>query len=249
MVQHLTKLTLLKLEGNNMSLLDTLKRGVALRDRDLITLHQQLGDAHSALTALDSCTLEITTDHLSRIRGIVEEILFERCIGYSVSEGVLYAAKITGDTLYTAETETTENFQWENQYRIPKPDMDNQMQALIAHKRVRTIAADLADPIHLTGYENHYDYLDKVLPVFWVKCFGKTLEQSGCDGIAVAHGDKGYQYREQWDQSGVPFFRGMLLYMLTYTNLMTHEKHHSRWAVVEFYHKYRDLIIECEQLA
>lgn len=232
-----------------MRLLDTLQRGVALRDCDLILLHQQLGAAHSALTALDSRTLEITTDHLSRIRGRVEEILFERCIGYSVSEGVLYAAKITGDTLYTTETETTESFLWESRYRIPKPDMDNQMQALIAHKRVQTIASDLADTVNLTGYKNHYDYLDKVLPVFWVKCFGKTLEQSGCAGIVVAHGDKGYQYREQWVQSGVPFFRGMLLYLLTYTNLMTHEKHHSRWAVVEFYHKYRDLIIECEQLA
>lgn len=89
---------------------------------------------------------------------------------------------------------------------------------------------------------NHYKWLDKHLPQFWMAVFGKSLEETGCAGIVHAHGDKGYQYRSTWEDAGIPFPHGMAMYMLTYTEKMDAPKHESCQWVIDNYHWYVDLL-------
>lgn len=228
------------------NLYDTFRRGVAPKDIDLMLLHHQLSSARNALDDLKSSEFKIVRDHLQQELDRVVESLAERGIGFAVHDGLLIGARLYRSSLYTAiyHLKAGIPFEWVNQYRTPDTVFNREI--------AQTIASNILD-LHSSGanakpssFKNHYDYLDRVLPVFWLKRFDKSLDESGCSGIVGAHGDKGYQYREQWLASGVPFFHGMLLYMLTYTPLMTYEKHHSRWAVVEFYHHYKSLIVECE---
>lgn len=94
---------------------------------------------------------------------------------------------------------------------------------------------------------NHYKWLDKHLPEFWLKVFGKSLQDSGCVGIISAHGDKGYQYKGSWESEGIPFPHGMAMYLLTYTDLMDMPKHDSKNWVLENYPKYVHLLPEIDE--
>lgn len=64
--------------------------------------------------------------------------------------------------------------------------------------------------------DNHYKYLEKVLPTFFNEV-GVRGGWSWNAGIIVAHGDKGYGYRYAWGKEGIPFNRGMAIFLLTYT--------------------------------
>ena len=86
---------------------------------------------------------------------------------------------------------------------------------------------------------NHYDWFDENLNDFWLKVFNKSLDETGCAGIISAHGDKGYQYRDEWEENGIPFPHGMALYMLTYTKVMDKPKWESRSWVIDNYSKYK----------
>jgi len=93
---------------------------------------------------------------------------------------------------------------------------------------------------------NHYDYLDDHLDLLWQKVFGKTLDEMWCSGIIGAHGDKGYGYRRRWEDVGISFTHGMMLFMLTYTDVMDRPKHESLEWTIENYEKYLPLIREAE---
>lgn len=95
-------------------------------------------------------------------------------------------------------------------------------------------------------YESHYKYLDDHLDCFWVKVFGKTLGESWFGGIISAHGDKGYGYRRAWEEAGIPFNHGMMLFMLTYTDKITTEKSKSKEWIIANYNHYLPLIEEAE---
>ena len=97
---------------------------------------------------------------------------------------------------------------------------------------------------------NHYDYLELVIEEFWVRVFGKTLSETWNDGIIVSHGDKAYGYKDTWEKAGIPFNRGVLIFLLTYTReLGETPKHESREWVVRKYNKYLPFIEEAEKLA
>lgn len=58
---------------------------------------------------------------------------------------------------------------------------------------------------------NHYQFLDKHFKTFAEACGAETW----CtDGVISAHGDKGYCYKSQWEEAGIPFYHGMMLYLL-----------------------------------
>lgn len=94
---------------------------------------------------------------------------------------------------------------------------------------------------------NHYKWLDKHLDSFWMLVFNEQLCDSGCAGIISSHGDKGYQYRDEWNENGIPFPHGMALYMLTYTNKMDKPKHESCEWVIENYPKYKTFLPEIDE--
>jgi len=68
-----------------------------------------------------------------------------------------------------------------------------------------------------------------------------------CAGIIGAHGDKGYCYSRTWKDAGVSFEHGMLLYMLTYTDVMDRPEHESDQWVIEKYDEYLPIIQEVEE--
>lgn len=91
-------------------------------------------------------------------------------------------------------------------------------------------------------YNSHYDWLKEHLNDFWVKVFDKTLEETCCAGIIGAHGDKGYCFKWDWEQEGIPFPHAMALYLLTYTEVMDRPKWESREWVIENYPKYKEFL-------
>lgn len=89
---------------------------------------------------------------------------------------------------------------------------------------------------------SYYRFLEKNLDAFWRKSTGKSLDQSGSTGIISAHGDKGESYRGIWEEAGIHFYHGMMLFMLTYSNIMDRPKHESSKWVIDNYPKYRDML-------
>lgn len=95
---------------------------------------------------------------------------------------------------------------------------------------------------------NVYDYLDQMLAAFWQAVFNKTPEAAGCSGLVDAHGDKTDQYRDRWEEAGVPYFHGALIYLLTFTDqLGDTPKHQSCEWVIENYPVYQFYILRIEQ--
>ena len=95
---------------------------------------------------------------------------------------------------------------------------------------------------------NHYEYLDKHLDLYWKKVFNKSLDEMYCSNIVSCHGDKGYGYRRDWNLNGISFERGMMLYMLTYfEKVMTYEEWKSKEWVIDNYKKYLPIILEVEK--
>lgn len=97
---------------------------------------------------------------------------------------------------------------------------------------------------------NHYEYCEAVLEAFWKLVFGKTPDEMWCGGIVSCHGDKCYGYREEWEVAGIPFKRGVLLYMLTYTEKLGETpKHASGQWVIASYQTYLEKILAAEKEA
>lgn len=60
---------------------------------------------------------------------------------------------------------------------------------------------------------SHYTWLDNHFPAF--------LQSLGIDpkmgaGLSVAHGDKCYGYKEQWEEAGLSFPHGVAIYLITH---------------------------------
>ncbi len=96
-------------------------------------------------------------------------------------------------------------------------------------------------------WEGHYKFLDRYLNAFWLLVFDKSLQETWCSGIAVAHGDKCGQYQSAWLKAGIPFHEGAMLYMLTYTSEMDMEKWFSMEWVIKNHPKYKPLIDQAVQ--
>jgi len=98
-------------------------------------------------------------------------------------------------------------------------------------------------------FNSHYDYLDLMLEKFWLVVFQKTPDEMWCAGIVSSHGDKCYGYKSPWEKCGIHFYRGALLYLLTYTKLLgDYPKYQSQQFVIDMYPQYinRILVIEKE---
>lgn len=66
---------------------------------------------------------------------------------------------------------------------------------------------------------NHYDYLSKEFVPFYVRvceALGITPNPSINEGMIVAHGDKCYSARFDWEKVGLPFEKGVAIYLLSY---------------------------------
>lgn len=100
----------------------------------------------------------------------------------------------------------------------------------------------------LSTLSSHYDYLKLVIVNFSKLVFGEKHHFMMNSGMVVAHGDKGDCYKRSWEEHNIPFHRGMLMYLLTYTKVMDDEKHKSCEWVIENYPKYLPMIEEAEKL-
>lgn len=93
---------------------------------------------------------------------------------------------------------------------------------------------------------NHYEFLDKYFDIFYTKFTGFT----GGSGLLVSDGDKCSQYRQEWEDSGIPFSHGVAIYLLLkdepYTNQVRETKDGwvcpAEW-VIENYKQFKDELI------
>lgn len=89
---------------------------------------------------------------------------------------------------------------------------------------------------------NHYCYLELVLPIFSRMIGFIEPKCQISEGYIAAHGDKCYQYRSAWEEVGIPFNRGALLFLLTYTVIMDMEKHLSCEWVIKNYGRFKSIL-------
>jgi hypothetical protein len=69
---------------------------------------------------------------------------------------------------------------------------------------------------------NHYEWLEKYLPRIFENF---KLNYEPYEGCVTAHGDKCYQYKDEWEAAGIHFFHGCALYMLSFdTTYMTYPR-------------------------
>jgi len=90
-----------------------------------------------------------------------------------------------------------------------------------------------------TWADSHYEFLDHHLDDFWQAVLGKSLSDSFCAGIVSAHGDKGYCYRRQWAEKGIHFYHGMMIFLLTYTDIMDRPMHEAGQWVIDNYERFK----------
>lgn len=68
-----------------------------------------------------------------------------------------------------------------------------------------------------THGSSHYDYLDLIVESFDRKVFCSGYKSELCLAMVAAHGDKAYQYFDEWAEAGISQGRGSLLYLMAYT--------------------------------
>lgn len=101
--------------------------------------------------------------------------------------------------------------------------------------------------VSIIGFDNlyigHYKYMDLFLNEFFKRALLRDLEQCNSAGIAVAHGDKAYGYRREWEAAGIPFNHGVCLFMLTYQPFVSSEGNVDRgdW-VIKHYDQYKYIL-------
>ena len=81
----------------------------------------------------------------------------------------------------------------------------------------------------MPSVKSHYDYLNQHLLDFFLAI---GLNEEDHRGIIVAHGDKAYSYRYEWEQAGIPFPHGVALYLLTYRYPFDLEVRETEWGWV-----------------
>lgn len=82
---------------------------------------------------------------------------------------------------------------------------------------------------------NHYDYIDVVLPEM-VILLRRVHPDINLLGVCpVSHGDKVYQYKSKFENAGIPFQRGAVLHLLSYSSLLDRPRHEVVEWVIEQY--------------
>lgn len=66
----------------------------------------------------------------------------------------------------------------------------------------------------MNKYDNHYNYLSEHLADFLRQMV--PIRRISSRGLISAHGDKCYGYRDLWEKAGIPFHKGVAIYLLTY---------------------------------
>ena len=97
-------------------------------------------------------------------------------------------------------------------------------------------------------YLSYYDWLKEYLPEIFTRM---GINWDTCGGIIGAHGDKGYGYRDMWENAGLEFHKAMAVYLAGYVRPYADECRDvdgqwvdpSQW-VVDNYHRFADVIEE-----
>lgn len=229
---------------SQMSVYDKFSRGAALTDFEVITLIEKLKPAIESLKALESKTTQHAVKAFSEELNLLQNILVVRSIGYQVKGNAIYAAYISYDQKLCRSSRIDINGynSWAEWLPITKAfarSECNDVTTMVA----RSIAGDFPLP---EGFLSLTDYLYQMLPKLYKKIFGTKLLEEEVHSLVLAHNDKSYQYHDVWNETGIHEYRGSLLYLLTYTELMKLPKHQSEWAVIEFHSTYIDRIMELE---
>ena len=109
---------------------------------------------------------------------------------------------------------------------------------------------NVAEYLHFCAINNHFEYLYYMWEDFHKAIFGKTASESFRGGMVSSHGDKVYCYCRKWEEKNIPFYRGALLYLLTYfeSEMVGYTKSQSDEFVIDKYQHYLPKIIEAEKM-
>lgn len=86
---------------------------------------------------------------------------------------------------------------------------------------------------------NHYRYLEEHIDAFWQRVLDRKPVHA--DTI-YAHGNEGYGFKKGWQKEGIHFHHAMMLYLLTYTELMDRPEHRRYEWVIDNYPFYAHLL-------
>ena len=110
----------------------------------------------------------------------------------------------------------------------------------------RKTIMDTETPYQGNLRNTHYGWLGRNLIIFLQRVGFSDAKY--CIGLISAHGDKGYGYKRDWEEAGIPYEQGMAVYMLTYLSpwSKTVRETDAGWVdpcqwVVEHHNKYKEL--------
>lgn len=99
----------------------------------------------------------------------------------------------------------------------------------------------------------HYDYLEANLMSFF-KLVGIDTSPHN-NGMIVAHGDKAYGFKYDWNQAEIPFERGVAIYLLSYCSPFNTESRETEngWVDVgdwvrDNYERFEPYLVEAERV-
>lgn len=147
------------------------------------------------------------------------------------------------------------------QTRKSTPKYDSRRQADIAERAVHQCLDLRVPPRGMLGRKcerlrlamqaklrgDHYLWMKRHLGAFLKAATGESALASGVSSLISAHGDKGYCYRNAWDEAGIPFAHGMALLMLVFVEHRDQLTRAEDW-VIEQYPSYRKTLEQVDDL-
>lgn len=61
--------------------------------------------------------------------------------------------------------------------------------------------------------DSHYTFIEK-----YGEQFSKEIGVPNIADLLSSHGDKAYGYRSDWEEAGIPFAKGVMIFLLSYIN-------------------------------
>ena len=108
-----------------------------------------------------------------------------------------------------------------------------------------TTCQRLAEAMRQQLQTKHYLWMEHCLTPFMVTVCPDRLVGGSAKILIIAHGDKGYGYRQAWQDAGVPFAHGMALLMLCFVAYRDELPRADTW-VIEQYPAYRERLLAIE---
>ena len=93
-------------------------------------------------------------------------------------------------------------------------------------------------------FDMNYDVLNRDFPIF-LKNIGKENQVQYAESIIICDSDKCTQYRDIWENNGIPFEHGVMIYLITKMKPYCNEARRTISAsefVIKYYEQFKKFI-------